>query len=214
MNYLLAPEYTDKEIDRNLLNHARNQLDAMISKRDWYVDDTHHPFLPIALYRTLTRSSKIRRMNEAIDMQRAKVDRLEFELEESTSVYIKPVPVIDEQIITLLNMLTASGLAWCGSIDDIQVTGQPLLAKGGSQIKAHDKAGRLVYESESPDQASVDYNALCKQAHGLFCNLEAYTTMRGGQVTMRLTSNDEMSLASNNFWEVGLYPPRIESFVK
>ena len=214
MNYLLAPEYTDKEIDRNLLNHARNQLEAMISKRDWYVDDTHHPFLPLALYRTITRSSKIRRMNEAIDMQRAKVDRLEFELDDNTSVYIKPVPVIDEQIITLLNMLTASGLAWCGAIEDIDVTGQPLLSKGGSQIKAHDKNGRLVYESESPDNASVDYNALCKQSYGLYCRLEAHTAMHGDQVTMRLTSNDELSFASNNFWEIGIYPPRIESFVK
>lgn len=211
MNYLLAPDYTESEIDRNLLKHAKNDLEAMISKRDWYVNDTHHPFLPVALYRTLTRSGKIRRMNEAIEYMQAKVDRLEQELE-ATSVYIRPVQVIPEQIITLLNMLTASGLAWCGSIDDVQVIGQPLLTKGGSCIKAYTQQGVLVYESTTPDQSSIDYEVVCKQSLGTFTSLEAHTSLRNTQVTMRVTSNDEIALASSNNWEIGIYPPRIESF--
>ena len=201
MNYLLAPNYTESEIDRNLLKHARNDLEALISKRDWYVNDTHHPFLPLALYRTLTRSSKIRRMNKAIEYMQAKVDALE--LDEATSVYHKPVHIISEQVITLLNMLTASGLAWCGSIDDIQVTGQLSLSSSGADLRAIDKNGITVFENKSDNEAQVDFKALVEQAHGLNVKLDALA--RGGCV-FSLHSDDKTTYTMQNEWVTASYP--------
>ena len=70
----------ERETIKHLLETAQGELESLIYKRDWYIEDTHHPFLFIALWRTLVRNKRIIKLNERIDLKRDRIEYLEQEL--------------------------------------------------------------------------------------------------------------------------------------
>ena len=70
----------ERETLKHLLETAQGELETLIYKRDWYIEDTHHPLVCVALWRTLRRNRRIIRLNERIDLKRNRFEYLEQEL--------------------------------------------------------------------------------------------------------------------------------------
>jgi hypothetical protein len=193
---------TTRQISAHTLNIARRELDALISTRDWYVADTHHPFLPVALWRTVKRNRAIININNMIDSQRDVVERLEDELN-ITVEYTVPAPRLSTAAQAVLDaMLTGQALI-TGEIDGAVITSTQ--HKSFVRISAA-VDGVTVYENDSRADDTIDQHALCQAAHGLQVNLTAHSLKTDTHSDVRLKGDGHVTNVTVNNWEVARLP--------
>jgi len=148
------PDMTDTQISQHILNGARRELDSLISKRDWYVAGTHHPFLPVALWRTYKRNRAIINLNRTIDAQRDYVERLEDEMTAPIAYRINEhaaAQVLNDKLFDLVDELSNAPCFVDGVIDGrsvMTVDDMIVVYKGGfEQYRAEFGNGTLDHDA-------------------------------------------------------------------
>lgn len=175
----LAPDMTPAQIDQHLLNYARHNLDGLISKRDWYVADTHDHNVFVALWRTFTRNKSIINLNNMIEEQRAIVEQLEDELAQ-----VAPVPftlshdahvVLDDRVLDFVDWLAQAHVTVSGTLG-----GRTLRTDDGAIIV--ERNGVAEYRAPCGD-GSVSYDDIVERLE----QFDAHLSINGVQFTSSLT---------------------------
>jgi hypothetical protein len=163
----IAPDMTPAQIDQHLLNCARRNLDSLISKRDWYIADTHDRNVLVALWRTFTRNKSIINLNNMIEDQRDYVEHLEDELAQ-----VAPVPftlshdaqaVLADRVLDLVDWLSQAHVTVSGTLNR-----RTLRTDDGSIIV--ERNGVDEYSAPCGD-GSVSYDDIVERLDGFDAHL-------------------------------------------